>query len=98
MPTSPQAADRLRQWLGSDALPRGRASAPMLVGYGDADPIVLPTWTAEAVRRACALGDVIDVQVAPGQGHGTLDLGSTPRDWIRDRFQGAPAPNTCTAA
>ena len=98
MPSTPQAADQLKQWFASDALPRSQSSAPMLVGYGDADPIVLPQWTAAAIQRACGLGDVIDVQIAPGQGHGTLDLGSTPVDWIKDRFDGSPAPNSCAPA
>jgi hypothetical protein len=98
MPSTPQAADRLRQWFGADALPRRPASAPMLVGYGDADPIVLPQWTAEAIQRGCALGDVIDAQVAPGQGHGTLDLGSTLFDWVKGRFDGSPPPNSCAPA
>ncbi|BBZ27692.1 putative lipase [Mycolicibacterium madagascariense] len=98
MPSSPQAADRLRQWFGADVLPRRPASAPMLVGYGDADPIVLPQWTATAVARACALGDVIDAHVAPGQGHGTLDLGSALFDWVSGRVAGTPPPNTCPPA
>lgn len=95
MPSSDEAADELRDWLGAEALPRRRASTAMLVGYGDADRVVLPQWTATAITRACALGDVIDVQIAPGQGHGTLDLGSTPDDWLSGRLAGAPPPNSC---
>jgi hypothetical protein len=98
MPSTPQAAEKLRQWFGSDALPRRQSSAPMLVGYGDVDPIVLPHWTADAVQRACGYGDVIDVHVAPGQGHGTLNLGSTPFDWVKGRFDGSPPPNSCAPA
>lgn len=97
-PSSAQAADQLRTWLASDALPRRQASAPMFIGYGDADPVVLPQWTVDAVQRACALGDVIDVQLALGQGHGILDLGSKPVDWITGRFDGSPAPDSCTPA
>ena len=97
-PSTPQAADRLRQWFGADVLPHRPASAPMLVAYGDADPIVLPQWTALAIDRACALGDVVDAHVAPGQGHGTLDLGSAPFEWVRGRFDGSPPPNTCAPA
>jgi hypothetical protein len=95
MPSSAGAADELRNWLGADVLPRRRASTAMLVGYGDADKVVLPQWTARAIARACALGDAIDAQIAPGQGHGTLDLGSTPIDWISGRFAGTPPPDSC---
>ncbi|WP_246230903.1 lipase family protein [Mycolicibacterium sediminis] len=94
-PTSPQAADRLRQILGEIALPSRPASAPMLVAYGDSDKVVLPQWTAEAIDRACGLGDVIETVVAPGQGHGQLDLGSIPSEWTSARFAGLPPSTTC---
>lgn len=95
MPIDARAADRLRGWLGEFSLPQRPASAPMLVAYGDVDQTVLPAWTQESVRRACEMGDVIDLHVAPGQGHGTLDLGGIPVDWVKDRLAGAPPPNTC---
>ena len=95
MPNGAYAADRLRAWLGAASLPQRPASAPMLVAYGDADQTILPAWTQDGVRRACELGDVIDLQVAPGQGHGVLDLGALPATWVTDRLAGVPAPNTC---
>jgi pimeloyl-ACP methyl ester carboxylesterase len=94
-PSSPEAADTLRRILGDDALPRRRASAPMLVAYGDEDRVVLPAWTAAAVARACGMGDVVDAVVAPGQGHGQLDLGAVPAEWTRARFAGLPPTTTC---
>lgn len=94
-PSSAQAAARLRDALGAIALPHTPASAPLLVAYGDADQVVLPAWTAAAVERACALGDVVDTVVAPGQGHGQVNLGALPADWTRARFAGEPAPTTC---
>ena len=94
-PASPQAADRLREILGEIALPRRQASAPMLVAYGDSDKIVLPQWTATAIDQACGLGDVVETVVAPGQGHGQLDLGSIPSDWTTARFAGLPPTDTC---
>jgi hypothetical protein len=94
-PTTPRAADQLREWFGAEALPRGGSSAAMMVGYGDADKVVLPQWTAEAIQRGCSAGEVIDAQVAPGQGHGILDLGSAPQDWTRGRFEGTAPPNSC---
>jgi hypothetical protein len=73
-PTTPRAADQLREWFGAEALPRGGSSAAMM---------------------GCSAGEVIDAQVAPGQGHGILDLGSAPQDWTRGRFEGTVPPNSC---
>jgi alpha-beta hydrolase superfamily lysophospholipase len=95
-PSSPRAAEQLRKWLGEYSLPIRRAAAPMLVGYGDADSIVLPEWTAEGLRRACALNDIVEVRVVKGQGH-SVDLGSAAADWVQARQQGVPAPNSCPA-
>jgi pimeloyl-ACP methyl ester carboxylesterase len=95
MPSSPEAAQRLRDWLGEFSVPQRPATAPMLVAYGGDDQVILPAWTEDAVRRACAMGDVIDAHLAPGQGHGVLELGSLPTDWLRSRFTDTPAPNTC---
>lgn len=97
-PSSPEAADRLRAILGESVLPSRRASAPMLVAYGDEDRVVLPRWTAEAVTLACGLGDVVETVVASGQGHGQLNLGSIPADWTRARFAGLPPTDTCAPA
>lgn len=95
-PTSVQAADRLRVALQDYSLPQGQAGRPMLVAYGDADRLITPSWTDAAIGDACARGDVIDAVVAPGQGHGILDLGTLPVDWVRDRVDGTPPANTCT--
>ncbi len=97
-PSTPAAAQQLRDWIGQYTVPSSVSAAPMLVAYGDADQLVLPQWTADGVQRACGFGDVVDVIVAPGQGHGILDLGSAPAEWTRARFAGEPAPNICVPA
>lgn len=97
MPSSPEATLRLRHWLGDFSLPSRRASAPMLLGFGDADPVVSPEWTYRAVQQACSLNDILDVHVEAGQGH-AVDIGGVAADWIRGRQQNAPAPDSCPAA
>jgi hypothetical protein len=97
-PSSPQAADRLRQIFGDIALPARQASAPMMVAYGDADQTVLPEWTAAAIARACQLGDAIETVVVPGGAHGVLNLGSRPVEFTQARFAGLPPNNTCPPA
>lgn len=94
-PVDRAAADRLRAWLSDAGVPRRAATAPMFVGYGDLDTLTLPAWTIDAVRRACALGDTVELREAAGQGHGILDLGSAPAEWLRGRYAGEPAPSTC---
>ncbi|WP_304117916.1 lipase family protein [Mycolicibacterium bacteremicum] len=96
-PVDKAATDRLRQWLGEISLPQRPATAPMLVVFGSEDQLVLPQWTRDAIGQACALGDVIDVIEAPGQGHGLVDVGLAPMDWLRGRLSGVPAPNSCAA-
>jgi pimeloyl-ACP methyl ester carboxylesterase len=93
-PTTPEAADRLRQWLGDYSLPTRRASSPMLVAYGDSDPILPAAWTTDAVSRACDLGDVIDVRVTEGQGH-VPDISEEGTDWIMRRFDGITPTDSC---
>jgi pimeloyl-ACP methyl ester carboxylesterase len=95
-PASPEAANRLRDLLGKNSLPRFRTEAPMLVAYGDKDPFLNSTWTAEGVRQGCALGDHLDVHVMAGEGH-TLPISSTATKWLAARLAGQPAVNSCGA-
>lgn len=92
-----EAVDRIRTILEQDALPAGRAAGPLFVAFGDQDSIILPAWTAAAVQRACAGGDVIDVVRKPDGGHTNLGVTGRAIDWIGDRFAGEPAPDTCPA-
>jgi hypothetical protein len=57
-------------------------------------PDSVTVWTRAGVAAACALGDIIDVSVLPGQGR-NLDPGNAPRDWVFARFANEPAPNSC---
>ncbi|MGK9270618.1 lipase family protein [Williamsia muralis] len=92
-----EAVDRIRTILKQDALPAGRAAGPLFVAFGDQDSIILPAWTAAAVQRACAGGDVIEVVRKPDGGHTNLGVTGPAVDWIGDRFAGEPAPDTCPA-
>lgn len=87
-PTTPAATEALRGYLLKSTLPQAPASAPMFVAAGPPDGLVPPDQTAAAVRKGCDMGDVIDyVDQADG---------ADPLKWITDRFNGVPAPNTCT--
>lgn len=95
-PANPEAADALRTHLGSSTLPRVPTTAPALVIYGGLDTLIPPAWTDAALRRACELGDVVDIGLQPDKGHADVDVSST-FPWIADRFSGVPAPNGCAS-
>jgi hypothetical protein len=65
--------------------------------FGELDKVVSPAWTADAVRRACAMGDVIEAYSVPGKGHDDID-GSVALGWIKQRFDGVKAQNSCDVA
>lgn len=82
-------------WLRSVALPRGRSAVPLLAVVGDADQLIDPKWTQDAVARACSMGDVVELRREPGQGHSDQAAIAGGVSWLADRFAGVPAPNTC---
>jgi len=96
-PATPEAVDRLRDYLAQMGLPKTKAEAPMLILYGGLDQVVAPQWTDAAIRRACALGDVIEAYVAPGKGHDDID-GSLALGWIKQRFAGGEPLDSCDVA
>ena len=104
-PEGIRVADRttatlLRDALRKIALPQGPLTAPMLVVNGLADKMIPPQWVTAAVNEACQLGSRIQHFEVAGAGHG--DLGDQAYDaaanWIRGRFESAPAPSNCGAA
>ncbi|MFD4367103.1 lipase family protein [Rhodococcus sp. NPDC058521] len=96
-PRSPADALQMREWLQDDALPKGPAAGPQLVMVGETDNLILPSWTEQAVEKACAGGDVIDFRTRTGEGHADARAVPGAVEWIADRFAGAQAPNTCPA-
>jgi pimeloyl-ACP methyl ester carboxylesterase len=93
-PSSPAATDALRSHLEKMSLPQQRATAPMLVVYGDRDPIMPVEPINGALAEACSMGDVIDIRKQPGKGHADLDI-AVALPWIADRFEGKPVTNSC---
>jgi pimeloyl-ACP methyl ester carboxylesterase len=93
-PATPEAVATIKGYLQGMGLPQGPAAAPMLVIYGGQDALTPPAWTEGALRSACGLGDIIDIQFQPDRGHAAIDISMT-YDWIQDRFKGVPAPNSC---
>ncbi|GAB7071629.1 lipase [Mycobacterium hodleri] len=94
VPSSPAAADALRDLLRADDLPRRPLTAPAFVVYGGQDVLIPPSWTDAALQNACDMGDVVRVDMQPDRGHSDVDV-SPVLPWIADRFAGDPAPNSC---
>ncbi len=71
--------------------------APLFIGQGATDPLVLPAVQAGFVKSLCTAGETVAYRTYPGVGH--VDVGpaalSDVTAWIADRFAGKPAPNTC---
>lgn len=93
-PRTTESAEVLRDQLERMAVPSRPAEAPMLVAYGDADTYIDAAWTDAALERACAAGDVIEIDRQPGKGHGDVD-GDAVNQWIGERFAGVPPANDC---
>lgn len=95
-PASPEALNRLHRYLQKTTLPQGPTRAPMLVIYGDQDPLIPAQWTRDAVVKACGMGDVVETRFQPDGSDTNADL-SAALNWIGDRFAGKPAVNDCAA-
>ncbi|WP_072806221.1 lipase family protein [Rhodococcoides yunnanense] len=93
-PRTEQAAALLDSYLGAMAVPQQRATAPMLVVYGDADTYIDVSWTDDALAKACAFGDAVTIDRQHGKGHSDLD-GDAVNRWIGERFAGDAAANDC---
>lgn len=95
LPRTEADAVRMHEWLTEIALPKQRASGPMLVVVGGQDMLIPPRWTRDAVEKACALGDVIEFRWHPDQGHADGPAVPEAVDWIAARFAGVAPSTTC---
>jgi alpha-beta hydrolase superfamily lysophospholipase len=71
---------------------------PVFVSQGLADTVVLPSTTSLLEDRWCASGTRITVDWIPGATHFTVPSlsASAAVDWLAARFEGKPAPSSCT--
>jgi Secretory lipase len=71
---------------------RARTPAPVFVGQGTADPLVVPALTDALVERMCAIGDDVTYRRYLGAGHvGVATAAAADVEaWIRARLAGEP--------
>jgi len=94
-PTTGAFGRRLRE-----NVPVLRVAAPLFVGQGLADALVLPDRQADYVRQLCRGGQQLEYRTYPGQDHvGVVGPQSALVPdllrWTADRFDGKPSPSTC---
>jgi acetyl esterase/lipase len=94
-PFTDEATAEIREWLEQAALPQRGADGPLFVVYGGRDAIINQEWTAQAVQRACDLGDVVYAELRPEADHFSLGATDEAAQWLADRFAGVEAPDTC---
>ena len=80
--------------------PRGIIEAPLFMGQGEADTLVLPEVQATFVADQCAAGQTVEYRTYPGMGHMDVVEEGSPLpyellEWTNDRFEGNPYNPTC---
>ena len=76
---------------------RSPSSAPLYVAQGMDDSIVRASITADFVAGLCRSGATVRYETFPGTGHARAGRTSATAaiQWMKARFDGDPAPNTC---
>jgi uncharacterized membrane protein HdeD (DUF308 family) len=106
-PTTGPLGERLAQ-----NVPTGPFAAPVLIGQGAADTLILPSMQRKFVRQLCSshpgtgtgtdTGQAIDYRSYPGKGHVSLVEAGSPAitdlfAWTADRFAGRSASSDCAS-
>jgi hypothetical protein len=76
---------------------RSGTRAPIYVAQGQDDEIVRPSVTSDFVAGLCRQGELVRYESLFGVNHMRAGRASATSaiQWIRDRFDGKPAPNNC---
>jgi pimeloyl-ACP methyl ester carboxylesterase len=82
--------------------PSAEIRAPLLIGQGEADPLVLPEVQADFVQARCDADQVVDFRTYPDRDHVGVVAADSPLipeliAWTRDRFDGLAPADTCGA-
>jgi uncharacterized membrane protein HdeD (DUF308 family)/acetyl esterase/lipase len=82
-------------------IPNGPIVAPLLIGQGGADSLVVPSSQEAYVAGLCATGQQVDYRTYVGRDHVQLVEPDSPAipdlvEWTRQRLAGASPENTCS--
>ncbi len=89
--------ERWRRLLAENRPGNAPAGAPLYVAQGTDDPVVRPAVTADFVAGLCRAGETVRYETFPGVAHlkaGRISASSAIQ-WMKSRFDGTRAPNTC---
>lgn len=94
-PASGPLGERLRE-----NVPSGPIAAPLLIGQGLEDPLVLPAAQAAYAQARCQAGGQVDYRTYEGFEHVDVVEAGSPLvpelvTWTQERFEGKPAGSTC---
>ncbi|MGG5260621.1 lipase family protein [Phycicoccus avicenniae] len=83
-------------------IPDGPIEAPLLIGQGGADSLVIPAAQKAYVTARCDAGQALDYRVYDGRDHVPLVEPDSPAipelvQWTKDRLAGAPATDSCSS-
>ncbi|HET7714485.1 MAG TPA: lipase family protein [Bauldia sp.] len=94
---SPTEVEPWRSLVAANRPAVDPSGVPYYIGQGTADTTVDPPVTENFVERMCAAGSVVRLEMFPGKTHRSVRKAAAPAAvaWIRDRFAGVPAPDTC---
>jgi acetyl esterase/lipase len=99
IPEGAYGTEPWRQLFGENRAGRAPAGAPLYIGQGTDDLIVRPSITEDFVQGLCARGETVRFQRLEGVGHLRAGRASATDAilWMKSRFEGAAAPNSCVA-
>jgi hypothetical protein len=94
-PADAPFGERLRE-----NVPSGRIEAPLLLGQGLGDKLILPTIQAAYARSRCEEGGQVDYRTYEGYDHVGVVGEDSPLipdllSWTQARFDGKPPESTC---
>lgn len=92
-PATPQALRLLHGYLRKTTLPQGPAKVPMLVVFGNDDPLTPAPWTKRALVRACQMGDAITIRQQPSPGL----TDPAVLEWLASRADDRTVANDCAS-
>lgn len=94
-PTTGPFGDRLNA-----NIPRGLIAAPLFIGQGEADELVLPQVQRDYVEQQCASGQPLEYRTYPERHHLSVVEADSPAipdlfGWTEDRLAGTAPTDNC---
>lgn len=75
-----------------------RIQMPIIMAQGMKDTTIIPQLTLAFNKQLCEMGNTVDFHIYPNDTHPGVVVNSQGivQSWIKDRFNGEPAPNNCS--